>query len=101
MKRLTSNFLVILGSDIARRLLGFITIAYLARRISVEDFGIINIAFAILSYAIMVSSGGLGAFGAREVARGAPTGFINALVSLRIVAALALYGIVSLVGLWC
>src|ERR1051325_6690870 len=97
MRRLTSNFLFILGSDVARRLLGFATIAYLARRIGVEEFGIISIGFAVLSYALMVSSGGLGAFGAREVARGATIEFINAIVSLRIVAAIIVYCFVGLV----
>ncbi|HEV8539187.1 MAG TPA: hypothetical protein VGR15_09760, partial [Bacteroidota bacterium] len=67
MKRLASNFIAIIASDIGRRVLGFLTIAFLARTITTSDFGAINIGFAVLSYALVSSAGGLGAFGAREV----------------------------------
>ena len=101
MKRLTSNFLSIIGSDVARRVLGFFTIAYLARIITTADFGAINIGYTILSYALMISSGGLNTFGAREVARSVSMEFVNSMLSLRFVAALLVYGIVSLVTISC
>jgi len=99
MRQLTSNFLSIIGSDMARRLLGFLTIAYLARTITATDFGAINIGFTVLSYALMAGAGGLITFGTREVARGLSLDFVNTLVSVRIVAAFLMYVIVSIIAL--
>src|ERR1041385_746062 len=94
MKRLSRNFLAIVLSDLGRRLLGFFTIAYLARRLGPSDFGAINIGFTILSYAGMAAMAGLGTFGARAAARGelgpvaaALTGarFVNSMLMLLVV----------------
>ncbi len=83
----------------ARRLLGFLTIAYLARTITAADFGAINIGFTVLSYALMASAGGLITFGTREIARGMSIDFVNTLVSVRIVATLLMYVIVGIIAL--
>lgn len=59
MKQLSRNFYSITLSDLGRRLLGFFTVTYLARKLGVADFGAINVGFTILSYAVMASSGGM------------------------------------------
>jgi O-antigen/teichoic acid export membrane protein len=98
MKRLSRNFLAIVLSDLGRRLLGFFTIAYLARRLGPSDFGAINIGFTILSYAGMAAMAGLGTFGARAAARGelgpvaaTLTGarFVNSMLMLLVVGCIA------------
>ncbi len=99
MKRLSRNFLSIILSDLGRRVLGFFTIAYLARRLGPSEFGAINIGFTVLSYASMAAMAGLGTFGARAAARGdlantagRLTGarFINSMFTLLLVACIAL-----------
>ncbi|MBI5022147.1 MAG: flippase [Ignavibacteriales bacterium] len=86
MKRLSKNVIAITGSDMARRLIGFLTIAYLTRHISVDQFGIINIGFTILTYGLLASSFGLNTYGARAIARGHSTGIVGDILSVRSIA---------------
>ena len=71
MRNASKNLLSITGGDLSRRVLGFATVAYLARVMTTSDFGAINIGYSVLSYGLVVSAGGLGTLGVREVARGA------------------------------
>ena len=96
MKRLSSNILSIVASDVGRRLLGFFAVAYLARTVGVAGFGLVNIGFAILSYAMMVSGGGLGPYGARAVARGDSSGIASAIAGVRLAASGLVFLLVSL-----
>jgi len=58
MKRLSKNLLLAFSADIARRLLGFISVAYLARVLGTEGFGAINLGFAVLAYRHGLSAAG-------------------------------------------
>jgi len=98
VRRLSRNLLAISGSDIGRRLIGFFTIAYLARKLGAADFGVISIGFTVLSYAIMATAGGLNSYGAREIAKGDSLLSVNSLLSLRLVGSIAAYGVVALVA---
>lgn len=94
MKRLSKNVLSVTISDITRRFIGFLTLTYLTRHLSVDQFGIINIGFTILSYAILASSFGLSGYGARAIARGESPELINQILSIRFIASA-----VSLIGI--
>ncbi|MDI6766325.1 MAG: flippase [Bacteroidota bacterium] len=97
MKRFSKNFISIIGSDIARRILGFLTIAYLARKVGTSQFGAINIGFTVLSYAIIFSTFGLSSFGIRAVAKNEIAGLVNRIISIRLMMALiAFMGIVTI-----
>ena len=87
-----------LGADALRRLFGFIAFVYLARRITPADFGIVNIAFTVLSYGLMASSAGLTTLGARDAARPSSSDLIDSIVSLRIVLAVITYSCVFLIA---
>ncbi|MCB0286026.1 MAG: oligosaccharide flippase family protein, partial [Calditrichaeota bacterium] len=65
----SKNMLAIFGGDSLAKVLGFLVTAYLARTVGDVAFGSINIAMAALSYAIIVSTGGIPLFGTREIAR--------------------------------
>ncbi len=95
MKRLSENILAITASDLGRRLLGFLAVAYLARTVGVSGFGTVNIGFAVLSYAMMVSGGGLGPYGARAIARGDAPTLASAVAGVRLAASGVLFVIVS------
>ena len=97
MKRVSRNLFAIMGSDMGRRLIGFFTVAYLARKLGTGEFGVINIGFTVLSYAVMASAGGLATFGAREVAKGS-TDVVNTILSLRLVTSCAAYLIVAVIA---
>ncbi len=99
MKRLSKNVLSILVSDAARRLLGFFAIAYLTRTISVNDFGAMNIGLTLLSYGLMISSGGLASFGTREVVGDRDPAVVSRIVSARLVNALIVYGVIAIASL--
>lgn len=98
MKRLLRNILAITGSDIARRLLGFLTVAYLARTISVAEFGLINIGFTVLAYALMLSSAGLTSYGVRAIASGKPPTIVRPILTLRVLLSLAVVGAIVLIA---
>lgn len=65
----SKNMLAIFGGDSLAKVLGFLVTAYLARTLGDVAFGSIHIAMAALSYAIIVSTGGIPLFGTREIAR--------------------------------
>lgn len=100
MKRFSKNFISIIGSDIARRIIGFLAVAYFARKVGTSQFGAINIGFTVLSYALIFSSLGLSSFGIRAVAKNEFTGLINRILSIRLVMALlAFMGIVMITSI--
>lgn len=71
MKQFSKNFIALTSADLLRRLFGFFTIAYLARILGTETFGALNIAYAVLAYGLVLSSGGLTTVGIRSLAQGA------------------------------
>lgn len=94
MKRLSKNLLAIVGSDVGRRVLGFLTVAYLARKIGTASFGAMNIGFTVLSYGLMISGMGLPIVGARAMARGDSPDIVGRIVGIRIAGAILVYGVV-------
>ncbi len=97
MRQLSRNFLSIIVSDILRRLLGFLAIAYLARTIGTAGFGLVSIGFTVLSYALIVSSAGLTTFGIREIAQGGGKESVNTITGFRMMAGVFVYTIVVIV----
>lgn len=95
MKRLSKNILSITASDVARRLIGFLTVAYLTRTITVDQFGIINVGFAILTYALLTSSFGLTTYGSRTIARGHSADVVGTIVMIRLIAGVIVLLIIS------
>ena len=100
MKRHSKNFLAIIGSDIVRRVLGFFTIAFLARKVGVGGFGVINIGYTVLSYALVVSSAGLGSYGLRAIARGESSGLVNTIITIRLISSFGAFILVSLAAVF-
>jgi O-antigen/teichoic acid export membrane protein len=98
MKRISKNVVSIVGSDIARRLMGFFTIAYLARKVGVADFGAINIGFTILSYALLVSSAGLSSFGVRAIARGESSTLVNIVTTIKLISSSGAFILIALLA---
>jgi O-antigen/teichoic acid export membrane protein len=98
VKSFARNFLSLLAADMVRRLLGFFSVAYLARVLGAEGFGAINIGYAVLSYGIILSSLGLATVGAREIARGASDEAVSDILSLRLVLALCVVAVISTVS---
>jgi O-antigen/teichoic acid export membrane protein len=68
-KRIVKNTISLLSAMVVRKFLGVIAIAYLARMLGPSDFGILNFAFAIISYFMLVTVMGLDTLGIREIAR--------------------------------
>ncbi len=96
MKRLTKNFLSLASSEVVRKVLGFLSVAYLARRLTLADFGLVSLGFTVLSYTINISSAGLNLFGIRQIAKGADESFVDRLLSLRLVLAAIVFVLTAL-----
>lgn len=94
MKRISKNFISIIGSDIARRIIGFLAVAYFARKVGTSQFGLINIGFTVLSYGLIFSSFGLSSLGIREVAKIEFGGLVNRIVSIRLIMASLAFGVI-------
>lgn len=98
MKRLSKNILSLSVADLARRLFGFITVAYLARIVGTETFGALNTAYAVLAYGVVLSTSGLTTYGIRSVAQGASNELVSTIISERFtttVLTLVLIGVCS------
>lgn len=67
--RVFKNYSFLASSYAASRLLTFLSLVYIARRLGVQAFGQVNFAFAIFTYSTLLTHLGLMTFGTREVAR--------------------------------
>ncbi|MBU1298387.1 MAG: oligosaccharide flippase family protein [Bacteroidetes bacterium] len=85
MKRLSKNILLLFVSEAGSRLIGFFTTIYLARNLSVDGFGIVNIGLTVFAYALLFGSQWLNIYGTRQIAAGEKINFIGRFVSLRFV----------------
>jgi O-antigen/teichoic acid export membrane protein len=99
MNRRAIDFLSLASSEVVRRVLGFLAVAYLARVLSVAEFGIVSLGFTILSYTIVISTAGLTLYGIRETARGLDKKIAGALISLRLVIAGLVFVITSVISI--
>lgn len=99
MKRLARNFLSLASSEIARKVLGFFAVAYLARKLTVSDFGLVSLCFTILSYTINIGTAGFNLYGMRQTAAGIDTSLPGKLLSLRLVSAGIVFGLTALVAI--
>ncbi len=86
MKRLSKNLLSLFSADMARRLLGFISVAYLARVLGKEGFGAVNLGFAVLAYGMVLSAAGFPTLGAKKIAQGESPELIGRVIGSRLVA---------------
>lgn len=82
--RLIANISSLLASEIARRILGFLSVAVMARALGVEGFGIIMIGLTVLSYISIGGSAGLHVLGTRNVARGDADNRLGEIVGVRL-----------------
>jgi len=86
MKRLSKNLLSLFSADIARRLFGFISVAYLARVLGKEGFGAVNLGFAVLAYIMVLSGAGFPTLGTKKIAQGEPPELIGSVIGSRLIA---------------
>lgn len=68
MNRTIVNILSLTGADAVSRLLGFMTVAYLARTVGAEVMGLLAAGMGILTYGTIVAEAGLPILGTRKVA---------------------------------
>jgi O-antigen/teichoic acid export membrane protein len=99
MKRLSKNLLSLFSADMARRLLGFISVAYLARVLGKEGFGAVNLCFAVLAYVMVFSAAGFPTFGTKKIAQGEPPELIGSVIGSRLIATMMVVLVVSSVVL--
>jgi len=94
-QRILKNFLSLTAANILSKLIGFVTIAYLARVLNASGFGQISFAQAIISYFALFTNLGLTTFGVREVARDKEhiKKHVNNILTLRIFLAIVSFGL--------
>ena len=97
-KKILKNFSFLLGADLLAKAFGFIGVIYLARVLTVEGFGKIEFAQAIIIYFILIVNQGLDIWGVREIAREQERKkeIANNILSLRFFLSLLAYGVLVL-----
>jgi len=85
MKRFSRNLVSLFSADMARRVLGFISVAYLARILGKEGFGAVNIGFAVLSYGMVLSASGFPTLVANRIAQGESPVLIGHVIGSRLI----------------
>ncbi len=98
MKRLATNFIALVSSEVARKVLAFFSVAYLARILTLADFGLVSLCFTILSYTINIASSGFSLYGVKEVAANRDERLAGTLLSLRLLAASIVFGLTTLIA---
>ncbi len=68
-RKLGINFLLLTVGEFAAKLLTFVAFSWLARTLGPDHYGIIEFAIAVMVFFTMPADLGLGAYGAREIAR--------------------------------
>jgi len=94
MKRLSRNLLSLFSADMMRRVLGFVSVAYLARVLGKEDFGAVNLGFAVLAYGMIFSAAGFPTLGAKRIAQGDSPELIGRVIGSRMVATVLVLSII-------
>ncbi|MCJ7458548.1 MAG: flippase [candidate division Zixibacteria bacterium] len=94
-KKILRNFSFLLGADLITKALGFISVIYLARVLTVEGFGKIEFAQAIIIYFVLLVNQGLDLWGVREIAKGQEKikEIVNNVLSIRFFLSLLAYGL--------
>ena len=64
-KKLIKEITVLTATQAAGQILNLVALVFLARFLGESDFGMIQVCVAIMSYALIVSEGGLFAVGSR------------------------------------
>lgn len=87
MKPLSRNIVSLSGAELLSRVLGFITVAYLARTLGPVSMGVLAVGLAILAYASIFADAGLPLVGTRQVAGQAtiPRSFVRRVLSTRMI----------------
>ncbi|HOV97945.1 MAG TPA: flippase [Bacteroidota bacterium] len=85
MKQVSKNVIALTVADLIGKISGFVVVVILARVLSAQDFGAVNIAYAVLAYGVVLSAGGLTKIGIRNIAQGAETTIVNEIMSERLV----------------
>jgi O-antigen/teichoic acid export membrane protein len=96
VKRLSKNLLSLFTADMVRRLLGFISVAYLARILGKEDFGAVNLGFAVLAYGMVLSAAGFPTIGTKKIAQGASLEIVGQIISSRLISTILVLAIIIL-----
>lgn len=68
MKPLSRNILSLSTAELVSRFLGFLAVAYLARKLGPSSMGVLAVGMAILTYATIFGDAGLPLLGTRQVA---------------------------------
>ena len=96
MKRLSQNLLSLFTADMVRRLLGFISVAYLARVLGKEDFGAVNLGFAVLAYGMVLSAAGFPTIGTKKIAQGASLEVVGQVIGSRLISTILVLAVIIL-----
>ncbi len=102
MRSAEKNFFFLSSAEIVSKVLGFLTTAYLARRIGVNGFGDYGFVVAVYTYFALIANPGYDIVGARETARSEkePSGILTSLFLLKSGSAIASFALLLLVCLF-
>lgn len=95
MKHVTINLVSLFSADMMRRVLGFISVVYLARVLGASAFGWISLGFAVLAYGTVLSAAGPPTFGMRHIAQKGSDDIAGVIISERLLSAFCIYVLIA------
>lgn len=101
VQTVTRNFLKLGLGELIARVIGFLTVIYIARRLEVEAYGVVGFAQAVLLYFAGLADFGIEALGPREIANKPDRAqhFILPILAARLLITVGLVLVLVLVGL--
>ncbi len=98
-RKLVNNFLSLSGARVVLNVINFLVIAYLARVLGEEGFGIIGFAVAFISYFELLVNPGLNLYGTNEIARCEKnlSGVVSDIISIKFFLAIICYTVLLIV----
>ncbi len=94
MKRLSRNLLSLFFADMVRRILGFLSVAFLARSLGIEGFGLVNLGFAVLAYGTVLSTAGFATLGTKQIAQGESAEFAGRIIGGKLATTLIVFAVI-------
>ena len=95
MKHVAINLVSLFSADMMRRVLGFISVVYLARVLGASGFGWISLGFAVLAYGTVLSAAGLPTFGMRHIAQKGSDDIVGVIISDRLLSAFIVFSLIA------
>jgi O-antigen/teichoic acid export membrane protein len=99
VRRLSRNLFSLFLADVMRRVLGFVSVTFLARTLGAEGFGLVSLGFAVLAYGSVLSTAGFATLGTKRIAQGESPEVAGHIIGGRFLTTLVIFSAIAGIAL--